>query len=543
MRQSLAVLTVTLLAASCNCPGSGGGGGGNETGGGQAAGGGTATGGGAPTSTGGGTPSTGGGSGGGGPSVDTSVIQHHNHATRDGVYLDPALTKAALATLHRVQTFHLPVNGPTYAQPLFLAGGIGGHDALIVATEQNLIYAFDASSGALLWQTGLGDPVPRSVLPCGNINPLGITGTPYADLPNRRLYFDAMTMVTNDVGPRHLVYALSLDDGAVLPDWPVDVQAALPSFTSITQNQRGAVLLLDGVLYVPYGGHAGDCGTYHGWVVGIDVATHAVTGWATPARGGGIWAVNGVSSDGTSVFATTGNTFGSTTWQGGEAVLRLGKGPVFSGASADYFAPQNWIALDNADLDLGGAAAVLVDAPGSTPSALVLALGKDGKAYLMDRAALGGVGGQLAVKTVATGVIYSAPAVFTTPAGTFIAFQVANQGTGASCPNHQSGNLVTVAITQTDPPGIEAAWCSKETTLAAPVVSVTDAQGGNAILWSIGTQGNNRLFAYDAVTGAELFAGGAAADQITAAHYFMTPIIAKGRVYVAAYDGVYAFAP
>ena len=534
----------------------GGGSGGGATGGGS---GGGATGGGTGGSVGGGTGgSVGGGTGGGvgggvgggagggtsGLDAGASVYQHHNHDSRDGLYVVPGFTRAAVAGLHRDPGFSATINGPTYAQPLFIDQGVQGRDALIVATERNEVYALDAATGAVLWHnTTLPPSVALSSLPCGNVNPLGITGTPYVDLASGTIYLAAMTTPDNGTTKKHQVFALALADGSVKPGWPVDVETALaghmPAFTSATQNQRGALLLLDGVLYVPYGGHYGDCGTYYGWVVGIDVATRMAQAWNTRARGGGIWAVNGVSSDGVSVFATTGNTFGATMWRDGEAVVRLGKGPVFSQATADYFTPTNWMALDAADLDLGGAAAMLVDAPGATPSRLVLALGKDRKAYLLDRSNLGGVGGQLLTQTVATNEILAAPTTFTSDAGTFVAYRVEG-GTGASCPNGQSGNVAALRIEAAAPPTLTPVWCANHTGLGSPITTVTDATGAEAIVWAIGS---TRLYAWNAETGAVIFNGGVAGDLMTTVQYFETPIVAKGRVYVAALNQVYAFIP
>jgi hypothetical protein len=113
--------------------------------------------------------------------------------------------------------------------------------------------------------------------------------------------------------------------------------------------------------------------------------------------GGGSWGQSGVAFDGGSLFVTTGNGFGSSSsWGGSEAVFRLP--PTLSNPTqaADYFARQNWYALDQADLDLGGTSAIPIDVPVSPVVHRVLALGKDGNAYLLNRANLGGVGGQIA---------------------------------------------------------------------------------------------------------------------------------------------------
>src|SRR5579883_2701221 len=114
-------------------------------------------------------------------SAAQDVLQHHLHGSRDGLYTDPLFTRTAAATLHRDPTFHASLPGPTYAQPLFIANGAGGRPTLVAATEQNTVLAIDASDGSVIWSKTLGTPVPLSRLPCGNINPFGITGTPVID--------------------------------------------------------------------------------------------------------------------------------------------------------------------------------------------------------------------------------------------------------------------------------------------------------------------------------------------------------------------------
>src|SRR5262249_47918758 len=83
--------------------------------------------------------------------------------------------------------------------------------------------------------------------------------------------------------------------------------------------------------------------------------------WATTATKGGIWGHSGVASDGTNMFVITGNTTGTGgVWGGGEAIIRLQAGPFFSGQPSDYWAPTNWLSLDNTDTDLGGVSAMLI---------------------------------------------------------------------------------------------------------------------------------------------------------------------------------------
>lgn len=461
-----------------------------------------------------------------------SVLQHHKVSSRAGVYVDAALTRTAVAAMHPLAGFSAPVQGPVYTQPLYVENGIAGHDVLVIATEQNIVYALDAATGSPIWQTQpLATPVPLNKLPCGNIDPLGITGTPYIDLGARTIYFGAMTTPDDGTTKKHQIFALSLDDGSVRAGWPVDIESAVPGFDSSVQNQRGAVLVQDGVLYVPYGGLAGDCGNYHGWVIGVDVTMPAnVTAWSTQAKGGGAWAAGGVSGDGASIYVTTGNTFNATAWGNGDAVIRLASGPRFSGADADYYAPSNWPDLDARDLDM--ATHALIDAHGIAP--LVAGFGKDGKIYLIDRGNMGGLGHELTQYQAATGEITAAVTTFTTSMGTYIAFRI-DGGTATTCPNGTAGNLAAVRLVAGSPPTLEPVWCAIEKDQSIPITSMTDASGANAIVWNMGAH----LYAYDAETGDELFTGGALAKV----HYFNTPMIANGIVYVAGDDQIFAFAP
>src|SRR5947199_6664323 len=314
--------------------------------------------------------------------AQVNVTQEHNNPSRDGLFIDAAFTPAAAANLTRDLNFNGTISGNVYAQPLYIEGGPNG-PIIIAVTESNNIYALDAVAGTVIWQRNVGPPV-TSGLPCGNINPLGITGTPVVDLASRSLFFDAMI---DGATKKHFIYSLNVDTGATNPGWPVDVNATDTyngiTFSSLVQNERGGLAVVNGIVYVAWSGHLGDCGTYHGWVVGVPINNPSnVAAWATTAIGGGIWGHGGVASDGTNMFVVTGNTFNTGgNWMGGEAIIRLQAGPIWTGQPTDYWAPTNWLSLDNSDTDVGGVSGTVIDVPGATPSQFVLALGKDRNAY------------------------------------------------------------------------------------------------------------------------------------------------------------------
>jgi len=509
--------------------GSGAGAAGGNNGGSKSTAGGTNAGGtnaGGTTSTGGATSSSG-----------ASVLQHHKNATRDGVYVDAAFTKANAAKMHRDTSFTSTLSGPTYAQPLYLEGGAGGKDLVIAATEQNQVSAFDAANGATVWQKTVATPAARSNLPCGNIDPMGITGTPAIDAVSHTIFFDAMTLDSGS--PKHKIFALSTDDGSTKNGWPVDVSATAKangvSFNSPPQGERGAVILLNGNVYVPYGGHYGDCGDYHGWVVGVPMTNPKATpvAWATRARAGGIWAPGGISSDGTSLYVATGNTFSATTWSDGEGIIKLGPTLASSQNAANYFAPTNWQQLDSGDVDIGGSGPIVFDVPGATPSKVVIALGKDGYAYLMNRDNLGGIGGAVATAHVSRSQIINAAVAYTTGQGTYVVFK----GQGMGCPGGSSGGLTALKIAAASPPAISVAWCAGPGGSGSPMV--TQSGAGDTIVWWVGAEGDSLLHGFDGDTGAVVFGGGS--DALPSVARFSTPIAAKGRIFVATTSSVVAF--
>ena len=455
-----------------------------------------------------------------------NVTQEHNNLSRDGLYIDPAFTAANAANLMRDLNFNGTISGNVYAQPLYIEGGPNGA-VVIAVTESNNVYALDADDGNIIWQRNLG-PAITSGLPCGNINPLGITGTPVVDLASRSLFLDAMIDGTTK---KHFVYSLNVDTGATNPNWPVDLNAAAryngTTFTSLVQNERGGLAIVNGILYVAFSGHAGDCGTYRGWVIGIRINNPSnVIAWATNAIGGGIWGHGGVASDGTSLFVVTGNTFTGPQdpWSGGEAIIRFQAGPVFS----SFWAPLNWHQLDIGDTDLGGCSATLLDAPGATPSQLVLALGKDGMAYLLNRSSLGGVSTPLASENLPSAVRGQSAATYHTSQGTYFAFHTENN------------TVAAYKVTATNPPTIVPAWSMSQSGLGSAWVTSTDGTN-NAIVWVAGGGGDQRLHAYNGDTGAVVYAGGGANEMMTATRKWNTGIVARGRIYYPADNKIYAF--
>ena len=468
---------------------------------------------------------------------DSSILTYHGSLDRAGNYVMPGLTYERARGLRLDPSFNATFRGQVHAQPLLWRDPRTGAGVLIVATEEDEVYAFDEKTGAQKWMRTLGKPAPSAGFHCGGVWPLGVTGTPVIEKARATLYLDAVVM--RDGKPRHEVDALSLADGSVEPGWPVDVATALHGrFDTMVQNQRGALALFGGRVFVPFGGLAGDCGIYHGIVVGFSTAEPGkAVSFVTRARGGGIWAQGGVTSDGKSLFAATGNTIFVKEWGDGEAVLRFGPDLARPVAQRDYFAPSDWKDLDNRDLDLGGTAPIPLDVPSAKGvRKLILALGKNGDAYLIDRDNLGGIGGQIASAHVSPARIIASPAVWSASDGVFVAFEAE----GANCPPDKPGKGLVVLKIRADPaPAIDTAWCGAVSSYSgSPIVTTTDGRS-NPIVFALGAGGDNRIHAYRGDTG-ELIAS--TRERMIGTTRLQTLIAADGRLYVAAAGNVYAFA-
>jgi outer membrane protein assembly factor BamB len=432
------------------------------------------------------------------------------------------------------RTFDARVAGPLYAQPLYWRPSGSSAGMLLVATGNDVVQAFDATSGKELWRRMVGHPVSGSSLPCGNIDPLGITGTPAIDPTSQAIYLDAAVERPN--GPRHEVFGLSLKDGSVLSGWPVDVADALQKsghhFDPRIQNQRSALTVVDGTVYVAFGGHFGDCENYHGWVIGISLHDPGkLVTFETRARGGGIWSPGGLSVVGHELFFATGNTFGAATWSDGEAVFRVGADLRRSEDKRDYFAPSDWKGLDAHDADLGGSNPIPLNFPGD--HAFMLALGKDRKAYLLDRKNLGGIGGQLATDIVSKSQIITSPVAYPVGDDVFVAFQ----SPGTQCP--QSGRdhgLTVLKISGGSPPTVTTAWCGALRGAGSAAVTTTDGRS-NPIVWALGAEGDNRLHAFRGDTGEPIIVS----EPLSGLRRLQSLIATQDHLYVGADGHIYAF--
>ena len=538
--------------------GSGGKGSGGSGSGGRGSGGSGPTGSGGPSSGSGGNTSA--GSGGATSSGDNSVLQRNNHLSRDGLFTQPELARSSvMAATNASMDATMPFSGSMWASPLYVENGPNGKGAFIVATTGNQVLALDETDGHTVWMTSIGSaPAANqsSGAKCGNIHPLGIISTPIIDLNARRVYVAGAIGTTEISG--HQIHALSLDDGTDVTSggWPVDVTklaAGSTSFGSMVayQNQRAALTLVNGILYVAYGGHSGDCGEYHGWVIAVDTTDATKTGaWATQGDGEAVWAPGGLPSDGSSVFAVTGNNTGltaPTTHLDSEEVVRLtGMAMVDRSSNKNIFYPTRWQAMDGTnDYDLGASNALYLEVPGATPSKYVIALAKDGHMYMLDAGNLGGLGGQVVDFKFAGPtegmLVRTVPAAYTDSAGAHV---VLTTETSGICPegNAIKGRaIMSVLLPAGSPPAPQVEWCASikimnSSSAPTPIVTTTDGHS-DPIVWIVS---NSQLMGLDGATGATVFTSG---DTCPGVRQWTSPIAVKGRIVVGADNALCLWSP
>ncbi|HUY97577.1 MAG TPA: PQQ-binding-like beta-propeller repeat protein [Verrucomicrobiae bacterium] len=377
------------------------------------------------------------------------------------------------------------LDGAVYAEPLVVGG------LVIVATENDTVYALNSVDGGVAWRRHLGTPVPLSALPCGDINPLGITGTPAYDRATGLVY-----LVAELTGSRHVLFALDARSGRIAWSRRVDVAFSSP----VATQQRTALAIGNGMVYFGFGGHSGDCANYRGAVVGVPVDGRGPTlTYAVPTpRQGAVWAPGGPVLDAHGrLYVATGN--GSAfhpPYDGSDSVLELSSRLRL----ISRFAPATW-ARDNAeDLDLGSVSPTLL------PDGYVFIAGKSGTGYVLRQSALGGIGHPVA----------SAPVCASFGSTAFVGDTVY-----VPC----TDGIRAVAVEPSG--GLRILWHTPAGANGPPVV------GGGAV-WSVDTS-SGVLYALSPRTGAVR-----ASVNLGLVPHFVSPTLVGGRVFVGTSLGVVA---
>ncbi len=380
------------------------------------------------------------------------------------------------------------LDGAVYGQPLLVG------NMVIAATENDSIYALDQANGKVVWRTHVGTPVPLSDLPCGNIDPLGITGTPAYDTGSGIVYAVAETS-----GYHHVLLGVSASDGTIEVERDIPAPDGQPRY----DQQRPALTIENGRVYVAFGGLDGDCGPYRGSVVGIPVnGSGPLVSYLVPTpREGAVWGTAGpvTGPDGTLYVSVGNGSESSTKFDGTDSVTALS--PALK--QAGIFAPSTWHDDNAHDLDLGSTQAALL------ASGNLLALGKSGTAYLISAAHPGGVGGQVAQAHVCPA--YGAAAV---------------QGSTVYEPCEQGG----MAAISTAGGKIRVLWRGPASAWGSPSV------GGGAVWvtdWTAGT-----LYELDPATGKTRNSVGLG----TSLPHFASPSMTGSQAFLGTTEGVIAVA-
>ena len=511
------------------------------------------------------------------------VFTYHNDLARDGANIQElALTPATVNTTTFGKRFACAVDGAAYTQPLWVpALNVSGtvRNVIFVATQHDSVYAFDADASpcVTLWQAKLLDAVhgafagetPVPTLDVGNgfqdIRPeIGITGTPVIDPATSTLYVVSKSEDLTSVFHQR-IHALDLLTGSEKFTGPKPISISIPgagdsncpstgtvSFNPKTQHQRSALSLANGVVYIAWASHE-DALPYHGWIVGYDAGTLARVSFFNSSANGclsGIWMAGGAPAFDNSgnVYVTTGNgTFDANSVAPpnndyGNSVVRLTSGLGVT----DWFTPFDQNFLNMQDLDLGSSGVVILPDQATPPTHLLLAAGKEGKLYLLNRDSMGAYCNGCSSDT---NVVQS-----------FAAFQNAGSfwGTPAFWQNHaylggtQELPAAGDSLKAFDFNPSTGLFNPTPSSLTAAVfgypgsVPAVSAQGAtNGIVWTTDisqygfpapNQGPAVLHAYDATNlSTELWNSTQAAsnrDQAGNAIKFSVPTVANGKVYL-----------
>ncbi len=503
------------------------------------------------------------------------VLTYHNDQARDGANMQEyALTPKNVNSASFGKLFSCTVDGAIYAQPLWVAkASVGGsrHNVILVATQHDSVYAFDADAAPCvqLWKANLIDtrhganPAEVTVtasagtaMPVDAVAPeVGIAGTPVIDPAAGILY--AVSMSTDTAGPTsptggalfyERLHAIDLATGNEKPGSPVPIGATYPAsggavaFKAVWEQQRTGLALVNGSVYITWGSF-GDFGPWYGWVMGYTyngkaLVQSAVLNVAPNKGGGGIWMSGGAPAADShgNLYVSTGNPASTTAISAppndyGDSVLKLSGSLTVN----DWFLPSAYATLGANDLDLGsGGAAIVVNAPAGPIPHLLITGGKDGTLYVLNADHLGHSGDSNAVQyfPIGTGGVNR---IFATPAfwNNTLFMAPVKQPMLAYTLDTSAGKLNSAAPASRSPtvygfPG------------STPAVSASGTDT-NGILWAIDNTGVQDpccgpavLRAYDATNLAiELWNSARdPADAAGMAVRFTVPTVANGRVYI-----------
>ena len=508
----------------------------------------------------------------------TDVITYKNDLARTGQNLtEKTLSPTNVNSANFGKLRFLSTDGKVDAQPLYLSAlNVGGvfHNVVFVETENDSVYAFDADTGAQLWQVSLvaAGETASGPVNCDEVTPtIGITSTPVIDRSagtHGTIYIVAMTQSSGASTFHHRLHALDVSTGAELAGAPTEITATYATssgtitFDPQQYEERAGLLLLQGTLYTAWTSHCDDK-FYTGWLMAYNQSTLQQTAVLNVAPNSGglgpaIWmAGGGLAADaaGNIYLATANGAFEQTLDANGfpnmgdfgNSFMKLS---TAGGALSvtDYFSPSTTAFLSANNLDLGSGGILLLpdltDAGGTTRH-LAVGAGKDGNLYVVNRDSMGhfsassnnvwqqltGVlGNLLSNPTTGNGGVWATPAYFNGrlyygPRNfPLLAFAITNANLSATPSSNSPVNFPY--------PG------------TSPAISANGAASG--IVWAhLNSSPNAVLYAFDAANLANMLYNSSQApggrDQLGAGNKFITPTVADGKVFVGATNGVAVF--
>lgn len=463
------------------------------------------------------------------------------------------------------------LDGRVDAQPLVVPDvWIGGalHDVVYVVTENDTVYALDATTGATILSKSLGTPINSSVaVSCvNNSTVIGINSTPAIDKATYTMYVIA---VTNESGsPVYRLHALSLSDltdriaSRVVAATASLTDSSTYAFNAGVQRQRPALLLSGGKVFAGFGSWCDDfVSLTRGWVLGwntsdLSLATAFLTNTINPAPFTGAWAMTsiwmsgaGLAADGSgNIYYTTGNSWGDGVNDTYNATNNLSESAVklsSAGSVLDYFTSYQLLSWDqpNNDVDFGSGGILLFpDQPGATPH-LALVAGKSGDWFLLNRDSMGHytVGGPdnvLQVFGSAGTACWCAPVYYKGPDG------ISRAATSG-------GNAVRIYTLATAPAALTLVHTlstigGDQDAGFFTSVSSHNTDSGSEIIWAVsrpdsGVPVGPKLYAFDAISGTQLYSAAAGAWSNPQSNSNIVPVVANGKVYVASDGDFYIF--
>ena len=498
-------------------------------------------------------------------SSQKAVLTRNYDNTRSAVNTqETQLTPNTVTIAHFGKLFSYTVDDAVYGQPLYVAGlniaGKGQHNVIFVATENDTVYAFDADHdpGGPLWRTSLVNAAGNeTAVPCDDVqgcfiaDKIGVTATPVISLERNAMYVEARSKQNGSY--LHKLHALDLTSGAEKFGGPTLIQASVHGsapdadangnlvFNPLRENSRPGLLLLNGVVYICFAS-IDDVEPYHGWVLGYsaDTLKQVSVFNATPnGMEGGIWHNNGPAADSNgNIFLVSGNGAAQPSSNNyGHSFLKLTpKGAQL--VVADYFTPFDAADLNDPDLDVGsGGALLLPDQSGTPHPHLLVAAGKAGKIYLVNRDNMGKFNPNDDSQIVQS--IPSAVGDGTGDDSNFYAPVFWNGNVYFSGNNDvikafslKNGLLSTTPVMQTT------------TTIGFPgaglVISANGSSG--AILWALDAS-IGRLWAYDPgnLSNKLWDSDQSGSDSLQDAMRLNVPLVVNGRVYVTGTSTVTVF--